>query len=112
MISETVMTDVLKTKFSPALIEKHFGSGKKGIRLYHGKGCPVCGDTGYSGRVGVFEVMAMSESVRELVMKRANADQIRDQAIKEGMKTMIEDGIRKALAGLTTIEEVLRATRE
>ena len=45
-------------------------------------------------------------------MKRANADQIRQQAVKEGMKTMIEDGIRKVLAGVTTIEEVLRATRE
>jgi len=112
IISEEVSIEELKNKFSAALIEKHFGAGKKKIRIYHGKGCPVCGNTGYAGRIGVFEVMAMTEPIRDLIMRRANADEIREQAIKEGMRTMIEDGIRKVLSGVTTIEEVLRATRE
>jgi general secretion pathway protein E len=60
----------------------------------------------------VYEILVVSEPVRELIMKRANAEEVKQQAIKEGMKTMIEDGIKKALGGLTTVEEVLRATRE
>ena len=112
IVSEEVSTEELKNKFSAALIEKHFGKEKKKIRIYHGKGCPVCGNTGYSGRVGVFEVMVMTEPIRDLIMRRANADEIREQAVKEGMRTMIEDGVRKVLSGVTTIEEVLRATRE
>ena len=112
VVSEQVSLDQLKKKFSPGLIEKYFGSAKKEVRLYHGKGCKICSQTGYSGRVGIFEVLAVSEAIRELIMARADADQIRRQAIKEGMKTMIEDGVSKALAGATTVEEVLRATRE
>lgn len=112
VVSFSVTSKDLKEKFSPALIDKHFGPDNKNIRLYHGKGCPICGGTGYSGRVGVYEVMVVSESIRQLIMQRADSDQIRNQAIKEGMKTMIEDGVKKSLAGLTTIEEVLRATRE
>jgi len=112
VVSNTVTSDQLKEKFSPAMIDKHFGADNKNIRLYHGKGCQVCGNTGYSGRIGVYEVMVISEEIRQLIMKRANSDEIRKQAVKEGMKTMIEDGIKKSLAGLTTIEEVLRATRE
>jgi len=112
IISEETSSEKLKDKFSPALIDKYFGPNKKNIRIYHGKGCPVCGGTGYSGRVGIFEVLAVTEAIRDLIMRRANADEIRKQAIKEGMRTMIEDGIKKVLAGVTTIEEVLRATRE
>jgi type II secretory ATPase GspE/PulE/Tfp pilus assembly ATPase PilB-like protein len=112
IVSEPTSSADLKKKFLPGLIDKHFGPNKKNIRLYHSKGCPVCGNTGYSGRIGIFEVLVVNEAIRDLIMKRANADEIREQAIKEGMKTMIEDGIKKALAGTTTIEEVLRATRE
>ena len=56
--------------------------------------------------------MPITEGIRDLIMQRADADQIRLQARKEGMQTMLEDGAKKVLAGLTTIEEVLRATRE
>ncbi len=112
IVSEQVTTEQLKNKFSSALIEKYFGGEKKEVRIYHGKGCPICGGTGYTGRIGIFEVLEMSEPIRDLVMKRVNADQIKQQAINEGMKTMIEDGIKKVLSGITTIEEVLRATRE
>ena len=57
-------------------------------------------------------MMIITETIRELIMRRANAEEVRKQAQVEGMSTMIEDGIKKVLAGMTTIEEVLRATRE
>lgn len=110
--SQNVSLDELREKFSQVIIDRHFSADKESIRIFHGKGCPICGNTGYSGRVGIFEVMIMTEPIRELVMRRANADEIRDLAKKEGMTTMIEDGIKKVLSGVTTIEEVLRATRE
>jgi len=113
VISERITFDQLKKKLPNIKdLEKHFDQSKKNIRVYHGKGCGVCGSTGYTGRVGIFEVLAMSETIRSLVMKQTNADEIRKQAQAEGMKTMIEDGIAKVVAGVTTIEELLRATRE
>jgi type II secretory ATPase GspE/PulE/Tfp pilus assembly ATPase PilB-like protein len=68
--------------------------------------------TGYKGRLGIYEIMEMTEELKSLIMAKANASNIRDKAIEQGMTTMIEDGINKALAGVTTIEEVLRVTRE
>lgn len=85
-------------------------SGTK-LLVYKGAGCAVCQDTGYVGRIGIFEVLEVSETIKSLIMKRANADEIKKQAVKEGMTTMIEDGIRKVMAGVTTIEEVLRVAR-
>lgn len=84
----------------------------KSVRTFKGKGCHVCHQSGYYGRVGIFEVLTISDEIKEAIMKDANADQIRAIAIKEGMLTMLQDGIRRALAGQTTLEEVLRVTRE
>ena len=112
VVSETVTKKQLKEKFSAELINAQFADAKESVRLYRGKGCPVCSGTGYQGRIGIYEVMVVSEKVREVIMQRANADQLRELARKEGMHTMMEDGIKKVLAGQTTIEEVLRATRE
>jgi type IV pilus assembly protein PilB len=84
----------------------------KGVRTFKGKGCHVCHQSGYFGRIGIFEVMAVSETIKEAIMKNANADQIRESAVKEGMPTMLQDGVRRVLAGQTTLEEVLRVTRE
>ena len=78
------------------------------ILFYRGKGCDRCKGSGYKGRYGLFELMPMSESIRELVLKGASADQIRQQAIAEGMKTLADDGILKVLEGATTIDELLR----
>ncbi len=111
IVSEQVPAEKLKEKFSGDVIEKYFPS-QTSIRIFHGKGCAVCSNTGYQGRLAIFEVMVVTEKIRELIMKRANADEIRRQAQAEGMTTMVEDGIKKVLAGTTTIEEVLRATRE
>jgi general secretion pathway protein E len=82
------------------------------VTLYHAKGCEHCGGTGYFGRVSILEILLMSDSLRQLVMRHATATELRAQAVKDGMETMFENGLRKALAGVTTVEEVLRATRE
>ena len=87
-------------------------SHDRDITLWHAKGCSHCAQTGYTGRLSILEMMPMTDSVRSLVMKHATANQLRAEAIRNGMITMYEDGLRKALAGVTTFEEVLRATRE
>ena len=82
------------------------------IRLYRGNGCTRCGHTGFKGRIGLFEVMSIDDTIREMIMKRDNADRIKEVAIKNGMMTMLQDGWHKAVSGKTTVEEVLRATSE
>ena len=82
------------------------------ITLYRPMGCSECGGTGYSGRVSIVELLTMTDSVRALVMRHVTAGEVRKQAIAEGMQTMFENGLVKAVAGVTTIEEVLRVTRE
>jgi type IV pilus assembly protein PilB len=96
---------------SEGLIKKIFKNEKK-IRVFHGRGCKACVNTGFSGRIGIFEVLEMKDNIQKLVMEKANANQIQDQAIKNGMTTMLENGIKEVLLGVTTIEEVIRATRE
>jgi len=83
-------------------------TGEKRTRFYHGTGCNYCALTGYHGRMGVYEIMVISEEIRRLVLKGASADAIKAQAIKEGMMTMWHDGMLKVQAGHTTPREVLR----
>ncbi|MBP2635075.1 MAG: type secretion system protein GspE [Firmicutes bacterium] len=78
------------------------------IELYKGVGCAQCGFTGYRGRMGIHEVMPISPCIREMISRQATTDEITLRASKEGMVSMKEDGIQKALAGMTTIEEVMR----
>jgi type IV pilus assembly protein PilB len=86
--------------------------GEPVIYLYRGTGCDRCGGMGYSGRVGIFEVLDVSEKISRLIMDNVSADQIKDTAVEEGMLTMIQDGYLKALEGITTLEEVLRVSKE
>ena len=79
---------------------------------YHGVGCDTCGDTGYKGRQGLYEVMPMTPVIRELILERANTTELRDAAVEDGMLTLRRDGIRQVEAGVTTVEEVLRETAE
>ena len=79
--------------------------------LYRGKGCPFCRYTGYKGRTGVFEVLAMDEAIRELVIDKASSDVIRRTAVESGMSLMHDDAIKKVLLGITTLEEALDVTR-
>jgi general secretion pathway protein E len=82
------------------------------IVLYKPVGCPQCAGTGYLGRICIIEMMTMSDTTRSLIMRHATAGELRVSAIQQGMETMFENGLRKSLAGVTTIEEVLRVTRE
>src|SRR5438309_5066490 len=84
----------------------------KDITLWHAKGCNHCANTGYIGRFSILEMLPMTDTLRSMVMKHATATDLRAEAIREGMLTMYEDGLRKALRGVTTFEEVLRVTRE
>lgn len=110
-VSYTKEKSELVSRFSEAEIIKYFGHSRE-IRMYRGKGCGVCHLTGYSGRLGIFEVMEITEKIKRLISAKADADVIKRQAIKEGMATMSEDGLSKVQQGITTIEEVLRATKE
>ncbi len=82
------------------------------IKLYRGKGCDDCGDSGYQGRIAIFEVLPINEKNGRLILERAPAGKIEEQAVEDGMVKLIQDGYLKALEGLTTIEEVLRVAKE
>ena len=80
-------------------------------RLMKGAGCDHCLGTGYSGRLGIFELLVVDDAMRQLVNAQASSDRIREAAVAAGLKPLRADGARKALAGLTTVEEVLRVTQ-
>jgi len=80
--------------------------------IYKAVGCKECSGTGFTGRQCIAEMMPLSEPIRRLIMQKANASDLRREALAEGMQPMYDDGLRKVLAGTTTLEEVLRATRE
>ena len=86
-------------------------SAVNGKTLYRRKGCNACMNTGYRGRTGIFEIMIMDEGVKKLILKTSDSNQINDEAVRNGMSTLVQDGARKVLEGITTIEEVLRVTR-
>ncbi len=75
-----------------------------------GKGCNFCNKKGYRGRMGIYELMLMSNNIREMTFKNEPTQNIRKVACKEGMRTLFQDGMIKAMKGLTTVDEVLRIT--
>lgn len=84
----------------------------KAVSLFKGAGCTECGNTGYSGRVGIYEVLPISGPVMKLILQRASSAEIEHQAVEEGMITLKQDGYLKALEGITTLEEVLRVAED
>lgn len=82
------------------------------LQLKKGKGCAECGDSGYLGRIGIFEVLPISEKIAKLTLENPDADTIEQEAVTEGMITMKQDGYLKVLSGITTLEEVLRVAQE
>lgn len=80
------------------------------VTIYKGRGCPICGNTGYKGRVGLFEVLEVTDNIRELILVGASALEIKRKAIEEGMMSLRASGLEKLRLGSTTIEEVLRET--
>lgn len=101
----------MKKNFSEDLIKK-YGLDKPELQLLHGAGCEKCQRTGYRGRMGIYELLEMGDELKSMVMEQANATTIKQRAVELGMLPMIEDGILKVQQGLTTIEEILRVSRE
>ena len=92
---------------------EHWGlaGDRHGIeRFYHGRGCPECMGTGYRERIGTFELLSTTETIRELILQRAKASSINQAAIANGMRSLRDDGISKMQQGLTTMDEVIRVT--
>jgi type IV pilus assembly protein PilB len=103
--------DILKTLEK----EKQIISAKKGLSqllFYRGKGCKQCNNTGYKGRIGIYEILENTEEISALILKNASAHEIHHKAVEQGMLTIVEDGFIKAKNGVTTIEEVMRVTKE
>jgi general secretion pathway protein E len=87
------------------------GEGRQ-LKVSYGEGCPKCRGTGFTGRTGVFEVMPINNKIRSLINEEASADQIKREALSEGMVPLRDYAIKKMAMGLTTYEEVLRVTTE
>lgn len=83
-----------------------------GGQFFRGRGCEACRHTGYRGRTGIYELMVIDDPIRNLIMQRANANMIKTTAVQRSMRTLLQAGARKVLAGRTTAEEVLRVTQE
>ncbi|KKT36211.1 MAG: Type II secretion system protein E [Parcubacteria group bacterium GW2011_GWA1_44_13] len=80
--------------------------------LYRGRGCKVCGNSGFQGQIGIFELFRVTDAIRELILREATVGEIRKKAVEDGMTTMFEDGLDKVERGVTTIEEILRVVNE
>lgn len=80
--------------------------------FYVGEGCVKCDKSGYQGRIGIREVLEVNDEIRKLILNKASAQDIKEAAVKNGMTTMVKDGIQKALAGITSLAEVLRLIQE
>ena len=82
------------------------------IKLYKGAGCEVCGHSGFLGRIGIYEVMPVTDAIAKLILERKDSATIEAKAKEEGMITMKQDGYLKVLEGTTTIDEILRVAQE
>ncbi len=99
---ETKPTDDMKRHFEQAGIEAD--------TVWHGTGCSKCHETGYSGRVGLYELLKLNDVLRDAIARRPNVTEFRNQCIEQGMKTLRVDGFEKVARGMTTVEEILRVT--
>ncbi|TML56530.1 MAG: hypothetical protein E6G15_00505 [Actinobacteria bacterium] len=97
--------DLIKARVSPDV-----AAAADGVVFYRKKGCPRCGQTGYKGRVGVYQLLVMSENLESLAAAKASREELERAAIEEGMRTLWDDGLAKVAAGLTSIEELARVT--
>lgn len=100
-----------------AALAKHgaINSGKKSLssmEFFKGKGCKQCGGSGYKGRVGIYEVLEITEEIAGMILNRASSEEINNKAVEQGMITLTQDGFMKVKQGVTTIEEILRVTKE
>jgi general secretion pathway protein E len=96
----------------PQLLKQFEDCGISGAKVFKGKGCEACRQTGYQGRTGIFEMMQLTDDIRELILQKASSHQIKQRAIAGGMKVLKQSGWEKIRKGITTIDEVLRVTQE
>jgi type II secretory ATPase GspE/PulE/Tfp pilus assembly ATPase PilB-like protein len=82
------------------------------IEFYEGKGCEECRFTGYRGRTGIYEIILITEPIREMILARASSQQVKQKAVTQGMRTLRQDGLGKVLKGITTLSEVIRVTQQ
>jgi len=80
------------------------------IECLTGKGCNMCGNTGFKGRIALYEVMPVTEEIRELILMGASSSEVKNQAISQGMKTLRQSGLTKVAEGVTSVAEILRTT--
>lgn len=104
------LVSVLQTLDREGLVTKK--QSRESLLFYRGKGCKKCGKTGYKGRIGLYEVLEVTPEIAELILKGEPAKRIQDLAKQQGMLTILEDGFIKAKKGITTIEEVLRVSKD
>ncbi len=102
---QEVELDKRTLKLMGHLLDKH-------IKIYKGEGCKECSFTGYRGRKGIFELLVVNDEIRHLILKKTSTNIIRQKAIEIGMIPLREDGWRKVIQGITSVEEVLRVTQE
>jgi type IV pilus assembly protein PilB len=95
--------ELLKNRLSPEVAEASAGAA-----FYRKKGCPRCGQTGYKGRIGIFQLLVMTEEIEHLAVTRATREEVEAKAMQQGMRTLWDDGLAKVAAGVTTLEEVGR----
>jgi type IV pilus assembly protein PilB len=93
-----------------ARVAPDIAAASDGMVLYRKRGCPRCGQTGYRGRVGIFQMLVMNEAIGELALRKASREEIEREAMAGGMRTLWDDGMAKVAAGLTSIEELARVT--
>ena len=95
----------------PAIMNLGFTEAEaKTLKCYRGKGCNTCNGTGYKGRIALYEVMSIKDEIKELILEGASANEIKNTAVRRGMRTLRMSGLAKIKDGVTTIEEVLRVT--
>jgi len=102
--------ETVKLSQADVTLEDRALLGAEATSIAKAVGCSACFNTGYSGRVGLFEVLPVTRDVRRLILDYATVDQIREHARAEGIRSLRDDGLRKVLAGVTSIEEVQRVT--
>jgi type IV pilus assembly protein PilB len=93
-----------------ARVAPDLAAASDGMVLYRKRGCPRCSQTGYRGRIGIFQLLLMNEAIAELAVRRASRDEVEREAMAGGMRTLWDDGMAKVAAGLTSIEELARVT--
>jgi len=110
-VSEEIPADAIIRLVGADAYTKAFGD-KKTAFTYRGKGCNLDYGIGYEGRVGIYEILVINDELREAIISKKDAETLKKIAIKSGMITMMEDALVKVAAGVTTLDELMRATEE